>query len=689
MILIETGPAGERAFEAGLHFAHQLLRRGHAVQLDAHCLPAGLSGTRLYDAAPVLAEPEPGQPSRLLVIGAETLDDSQLARLRALRLEAGCAVQAIGRFDSRQNAIGARARLAYALGREPALLNLAELQPRPLRPTAVAPLFGVDCRAGAGGETNLVLVLPETMLEQDSMPAALEPLTHMPGLQLLIVTSGKGKGLIRQAPFPLPPAVGFAELAPATLAARASIVAVFGQAVPGAAMAQLCLNAMASGAVVIDGTEAGDIVAGGAPALRGPLNPAALPSYLSGTVMPNAAALGAEAKASPWTAENHLARLEEALGLDAPPRAGGPRRPPRPPRVLFVPTNGVGLGHAQRSALVAEAMGPDAAVGFAAFPSCLPLLQGRGFACHPLVARPDDHPASNRADLVNFLRLRQLVAPGDTLVFDGGYVFDSIFRTLLERGARGVWIRRGLWQAGQTRRTPLEREAFFERVIVPQEAFAELNADYSFGPRLRRVGPIVQQRAQPDTAARRAARAALQERLGRPFRRLLVSMLGGGIAADRSAQLQTICAEAEAHEDWLHLMVLWPNGRMAAGLGAWRRSVPVSTRGALDLCLVADLVVSAAGYNSVHEILYHRLPAIFIPQMAGYTDDQERRAAAAAERGLAVAIGPQDLLQLQRHLADMLEGGQAAALKEALAAADLPAPGNAAAAALIREVADG
>ena len=179
---------------------------------------------------------------------------------------------------------------------------------------------------------------------------------------------------------------------------------------------------------------------------------------------------------------------------------------------------------------------------------------------------------------------------------------------------------------------------------------------------------------------------ALAERFDHPVRELVVTMLGGGVAADRSAQLHLLAAVLEQRPSCLHLVVVWPGSRVASGLHSLRNTRVVQTRQALELCRAADLVVSAAGYNSFHECLYHAIPAIFIPQMAPYMDDQERRARAASDRGLAETVLAGELLRLERTVAACLDGGRAADLRSALAAVDLPATGTAAAAALIGAV---
>ena len=105
----------------------------------------------------------------------------------------------------------------------------------------------------------------------------------------------------------------------------------------------------------------------------------------------------------------------------------------------------------------------------------------------------------------------------------------------------------------------------------------------------------------------------------------------------------------------------------------------------LSLAAAADLVISAAGYNTFHELLYNRIPTIFIPQVASYLDDQERRARAASDRGAAETVLAHELLLLERKIRDLLDGDGGERLRAELERLDLPATGNAAAASLIEK----
>lgn len=687
MILIEAGERSDRSFDAKLLFATQLAARGHRVVLDDRTLPDRIERYQKYEAAPYLADLDRVDVRRVILIGAESVGQDTLMALRSRGFGPEVPVHVLGRFADRQGAIAARARVSYALGREPEVMDLAGLQGPTLVAHAISPLAAAPAPApGRAAERipRLFVVLRQEALEDPGILPLLSAMDQLPGYRLRVILPGKGKELVKATRHAHLTVFGLSELPPATFAARADIAAFFGDGVPGERMAAFALDLMRSGRVAIDCTAGAGLVTAGAPALRGPEDLGALANYVQHTVLVNRREIGRQAMRGPWLAQRSIEPLEAALGLAAPALPAAAGDAPAARRVVFLPTNGVGLGHARRCALIAAEMDRgDAKPAFAAFPSCIPLLRAEGFDCLPLVQKSPDHPEDHANDLLTYLRLRHALGPGDRLVFDGGYVFDSVLRTIYEKGLDATWVRRGLWQAGQLQGVTLDRERAFARVIVPGEAFAELNADRG-GARVHAVGPVVQRRVLPDDAARSAGRERLAALTGVPFDHLVVTMLGGGVAADRGAQAQAVAAIAEGRKGCLNLVVVWPGGVVPAGLSGWRNTRAVQTRDALSLCLLADLAISATGYNSFHEILYHGIPAIFVPQMAVFMDDQERRARAASDRGLAETVLAHELLLLEREIAAFLDGDKAGRMRAALAATPLPEPGNRAAAALIQ-----
>ncbi|SPH23320.1 UDP-N-acetylglucosamine--N-acetylmuramyl-(pentapeptide) pyrophosphoryl-undecaprenol N-acetylglucosamine transferase [Defluviimonas aquaemixtae] len=683
MILIEAGECSERAFDAKLLLAAQLAGRGHRVVLDERSLPERLDRHQKYDSVRFLAELDPTAISRVVVIGAENLASETAAGLRSTKIGPETRVTAIGRFADRQSAIAARAKIAYATGREPELLDLEEIQGSPLVPGAISPLAAAPAPAGAASNVpQLFLFLPQEALDEPQTLQILGAMDQIPSYRLNLILPGKGKEQIRASRFSGLLVHSYSELPPAGFAALADIAAFFGDRVPGERMAAFALDLMRSGKVVIDCTVGAGFAAAGAPAVRGPEDPMALAAYVEHTVLVNRGEIGRQARQSPWLARRGIEVLERALDLPSNVDESGGNTP-SDPRRIFVPTNGVGLGHAQRCTLVASELKQPERCFFAAFPSCLGLILDKGFDCLPLVAKSPHHPEDHANDLLTYLRLHRCARAGDQLIFDGGYVFDSIYRIILEMGLDAVWIRRGLWQAGQSVRAPMERERIFSRVILPGEAFEELNSVPFFDPRKHAVGPVVQHAPAPGKTERTERRRALAERFGVEFNRLVVTMLGGGVAADRSVQMQALAAMMAARPDCLHLIVLWPGAAVPLGVQGWPNTRVVQTKAALALCQIADAVVSAAGYNSFHELLYHGIPTIFVPQMASFMDDQERRAQAAADRGLAEVVLAHELLLLERKVAELLDNGRAEAMGAALAAAVLPERGNALAAQLI------
>lgn len=683
MLRCETASASPRDIEELGVLANQLAALGIAARIDARRIPSGLPRNVQFDLAPHLADDAPDPGSVVLVTAAQRAEEGALAGLRRI---AGhdLVARACGAFRDRQGMIAARARIGYVLGVEPELLDLAD--PEDAGWDGGCPVIGVVPAAMPGAHHDRPGRAPRLMIVGPDLGDAAEArdlrdLALSPGFETLVLTDGRRKQAWRAAQGPEPRIYHYGEAPPADLAALADICVLREPLNGNYRLRCLVANLARAGVPLMDATEGHVLAARERAFVRAPARIPALRAFLIEAVLPRRAAIAEATRASGLARRADPAPLLAFLGLE--PRTAAPE----PARLVFTPTNGVGLGHAQRCGLIASELTGEAPV-FAAFPSCLGLVKSYGFDTMPLIGRSGAHAQSHENDLANHLRLGALTRGGGTLVFDGGYVFDSIYRAVLGNRLRGVWIRRGLWQGGQDNSVALDREKVFERVIVPGEAFEELNTAYSHGAHVRRVGPIVAPRA-PDPQARAALRARLAERFGRPFETLVVSLLGGGVAADRSAQIQALCGMMERRADTLHLIVVWPTGVTQPVWFSWRNSRVVRTHRAGVIAWAADLCVAAAGYNTFHEALYNRVPTIFVPQTAAFMDDQLARARAARERGVAALVEARALMTLEREVSLMLDEGRGEETRARLAGLDLPAPGAAEAARLIEEVRDG
>ena len=682
MILIMAGTRDIRAFSSMVQFARHLDILGLPVVIDEQSLPESIEPAQKFEFARFLIELDPTTVEHVLIIGSGNIDNDVLQYLHAAGFGEKTRFTAIGSFPDAQSKIGAQSKLAFALGREPEIWDLLELQPAPLLESQLAPMvYSGKPENNPDTLPTLLIYVPKKLLKGNHWLGHLDMLSNSPDFNCHVVTEAQGKERINSSRFTSISTFSISEIPPDSLAQIADIVVFFGENVPGSRMGTLALEILGKGGALLDCTTRAAFALTPAPAIRGPADIAGLEGFLKKTVLPNLAGIQQDLAGNTWLQQHSAEKLAIALDLKGPAR----KPPTGAKQTLFIPTNGVGLGHAQRCSQIAGAMDSDRKIGFAAFPSCVPMLQSKGFDCLTLVQKSENHIDPFANDLLNYMRLHRTVNAGEHLVFDGGYVFSGIYRLIFERRLSATWIRRGLWQAGQTSRTPLERERAFDQVIIPQEAFGELNTDYSFGNHIHKVGPIVQSSdlSKPDKSK---LRAKLKKQFGRDFKSLVVSMLGGGIAADRSTQLQAISAQIDAQPDRLHLIVVWPNGSVSASLFGWNNTFVVRTHRALELCQAADFVISAGGYNSIHELMYHGVPSILIPQMSSFMDNQEQRALAASQRGLASTVMADELLSLKREVDAFLDGGKAEEVSAALKEAKLPETGNVAAAQLIERM---
>jgi predicted glycosyltransferase len=694
MIQIYWTSGAKAGLETAATLAASLRASGLPAGLYADAIPETITLAQSCDVARLISPNPLKAGDSLLVIGGQSVKDSDLVALRRLAPLQATACLVAGHFSSLQAEISIQSRFSYALGCGPTLLSLPE-ESLGLLASADAPVFGVEQpRHKTDGRLRVLVIAPD--LTGTATPAALQALATARRLNVTVLTDGKSKELLRASGYSAP--VYHYSEAPLRTHVRHAEVAIFCQPVAEShAMRMLLADLAVSGVGLLDAS-VGFANRKREPAfVPAPADPVSLAAFLINDIRPDLTDICQLSRTSALArqARKSLDDLRAALGyvetLTAAPKARLSRRTKADQErasVVFLPTNGVGLGHAQRCTLIAESLQQkhSARSVFAAFPSCMQLIMSRGFDVMPMVSKSTLHAEPLANDILNYVRLEPLLADAAAFVFDGGYVFNSIFHSVLERGLPSAWIRRGLWQAGQNNSVALEREKVFDSVIVPQEAFDELNEDYSNGPRITKVGPIVRQ-FEPSEEDRLGLRSALGDRFSVPFQRLVVTMLGGGVASDRSAQTAAICAGLARRKDVLHLVVTWPTATVEPGLFSWPNTRVVRTHNAGMLAAVADLYISAVGYNSFHEAMYNRIPTIFIPQVATFMDDQRARALAAVERDLACLVDPHQLMTLDRAIARMLDDGEAQAIRARLSEASLPLPGNIASAACIGELA--
>jgi UDP:flavonoid glycosyltransferase YjiC (YdhE family) len=329
-------------------------------------------------------------------------------------------------------------------------------------------------------------------------------------------------------------------------------------------------------------------------------------------------------------------------------------------RILFVTSNGTGLGHLTRSMAIARRLGPELEPLFFTFSEAAPVVRQVGFpveymASHGSRGAGNDWRWSRRVGP----RLRVAIAEAEprALVFDGILPYDPLLAAMRSVPVT-VWCRRGLWRRGASA-VPLTRAARFDAVLEP----GELAAGEDRGPtRARRgeahqVAPIV---FCDDEEL--LSRSEAERELGlEPEMTTVLVQLGQGaevgatqarclraLAGRQGVQVAAISSAiaglVEVPEGIVHLRAPYPISRYYAAF---------------------DLAVSAAGYNAFHELIRFGVPSLFVP-MERETDDQAARARHAERSGVGVAAeGPGDP-GLEGVLEALLDPDRRAAMRERL-----------------------
>jgi UDP:flavonoid glycosyltransferase YjiC (YdhE family) len=235
------------------------------------------------------------------------------------------------------------------------------------------------------------------------------------------------------------------------------------------------------------------------------------------------------------------------------------------------------------------------------------------------------------------------------VVFDGTWPYDGIARVREEHDARWVWSRRGMWRRGRSAEQ-LEKAAWFDMVLAPGELAEEYDRGATSAADGVRLGPVTLL-DKDELDDRETARQALGLP---PDRRVALVALGAGNINDTSQQTGAVVAALQRLdvEVCVTQTEIAETNRTSASVHVVR-DFPLSRR-----FRAFDLAVSAAGYNSFHELLRFGIPTLFIPNQDTALDDQQGRAQFAADRGLAHLLGGVSVSAATLLLRDLLEHGQ-------------------------------
>ncbi|GIE84105.1 glycosyltransferase [Actinoplanes regularis] len=350
----------------------------------------------------------------------------------------------------------------------------------------------------------------------------------------------------------------------------------------------------------------------------------------------------------------HLARLA-ARGAGARPaahRAPAPaRRPapvPRPRPVLMLSDNGAGLGHLSRLMAIGRRLpeGHPAVIATQSYGASV--AHEEGFLTEYLPSRtvlglPRQRWAGFlRSRLEHLVDLhRPAVVAVDSVPHDG-----IVAAATARPDVTWIWVRRPMWRR-DTGTDWIAKGSAFDGILEPGEFAAAADEGPTVADRagVHRVDPIMLL-DHADLAGPAEARAALGLAEDRPAALL---QLGAGNINDIASPVGRIAA---------HLCEAGFQVLLAESMIATEPLPPLPGTRVVKVYPISrylrglDLVVSASGYNSFHELLAFGVPAVFVPNRETSLDDQVARARFAAAAGVALCVEDPASDELDRVLAE-------------------------------------
>lgn len=303
--------------------------------------------------------------------------------------------------------------------------------------------------------------------------------------------------------------------------------------------------------------------------------------------------------------------------------------------VLFIATNGAGLGHLTRCLAVARRMKklrPETEIIFLTTSLALTVVQREGFTAYCIPSQMMIKNISSgqwhallRTMMSELLQLYRFEA----VIFDGAFPYASITATMAGKKIPKIWIRRGSEKSSGIAEKRVAAEKDFDYIIIPGEANENAVAeDEKHLP----VPPIVYL-DKNEIWSREDVRRYLKI----PKEKTAVYIqLGAGNINDIDSDISKVVSELRKYpdvvmvlgesligdelkviEDDIIVIKDYPNSKYFNGF---------------------DFAISACGYNSFHELVYFGIPAIFLPNMNTKSDDQYARAMIAQNQNAGMVV---------------------------------------------------
>jgi UDP:flavonoid glycosyltransferase YjiC (YdhE family) len=306
--------------------------------------------------------------------------------------------------------------------------------------------------------------------------------------------------------------------------------------------------------------------------------------------------------------------------------------------VLFLTSNGAGLGHLTRSMAIARRLPDGVEPVFLTLSQALPVVVEQGFHAEYVISAGYSGLSTSTWNRAYASRLRHVLDVYDPAVvmFDGTFPYGGLRDVIEEQRLRSyVWCRRAMWRPSEDDRA-LRLSRIFDLIIEPGEFAEDADRGQTVARRheVARVGPITLL-DDADLLDRVAAEARLGLEAGRTN---VLIQLGAGNINEIDSDVGML---VERLRSWPSIQIVVAESTIAGAPVQLpddihrARTYPLSR-----LVRAFDLTVTATGYNTFHEAVTFALPALFVPNDLTAVDDQVARALYAEQAHVGLTWHP-------------------------------------------------
>lgn len=365
-----------------------------------------------------------------------------------------------------------------------------------------------------------------------------------------------------------------------------------------------------------------------------------------------------------------VARVSALMG---PGSGAVPARARQKAGVLYLTSNGIGMGHITRCLATARRLPQDVKPVIVTMSKAFGVAETQGIAVEylPFLRSIGLHHSEWSPKMATELGMVVQYHRPNVIVLDSNVPYDPMLEVLAKfPEIWSIWQRRPMWppSVGEDQ---LMHSGNFDVVLEPSELAAPVDRGLTTKRRWETLRvPSVRLLDPAEALGRNAAR----ELIGlAPDRPAFLMQLGSGNNIDLAAVIERICKLGDPALHKNPVQIVFARWQISQTKMKLPDHVKVLDAFPISKFLNAfDGAIALAGYNTFHENIAAALPTLFMANEHPEQDEQWLRAEYAAHRGLALSARFGDTFQTDRALRKLLEPQTRDNIRTACQALELP-----------------